>query len=175
VGVQEPAGLVGFQLGEPFPDVLIEPIPLHVWLILIRIGGKLPQGQVIAAIERLDWAGADPVVTAELEAILGSGVAAPIRAAVLCTLTRIEPSVERSRELVQQAVRDQAEEVRAAALPLLDHQADPQAAILLRVLAERDPAKMVRKAALPLLAGRDSDKAQSLYRDTPNRGARRRI
>jgi hypothetical protein len=162
VSAREPGGL-GFELGEPFPDVLIEPIPLYVWLVLIRIGGKLPQDQAIAEIERLGRAGMDPVVTAELDAILGSGAAAPIRAAVLRALTRIEPSVERSRELVQQAVRDQAEEVRAAALPLLDHQADPQTATLLRILAERDPAKMVRKAALPLLAGHDSDKAFTAF------------
>ncbi|MGH3867641.1 MAG: DUF4062 domain-containing protein [Pseudonocardiaceae bacterium] len=164
VSAQEPGGLIGFQPGEPFPDVLIEPIPLHVWLILIRIGGKLPQGQVIAAIERLGSVAVDPVVTAELDGILGSDVAAPIRAAVLRALTRIEPSVERSRELVQQAVRDQAEEVRAAALPLLDHQADPRAATLLRILAEHDPAKMVRKAALSLLAGHDNDKAFTAIR-----------
>lgn len=163
VSAQEPDGL-GFEPGEPFPDVFIEPIPLHIWLVLIRIGGKLPQGQVIAAIERLGWAGVDPVVTAELAAILGSGATAPIRAAVLRALTRIEPSAERSREFVQQAVRDQAEEVRAAALSLLDHQADPQAATLLRVLAERDPAPAVRKVALSLLAGHDSDEAFTAIR-----------
>lgn len=164
VGAPEPDGLDGFEPGEPFSDVLIEPIPLHVWLILIRIGGKLPQDQVITAIERLGWVGVDPIVTAELGGILGSGAAATIRAAVLRALTRIEPSTERSRELVQQAVRDQAEEVRAAALPLLDHQADPPAATLLRILAERDPAKMVRQSALSLLAGHDSDKAFTAIR-----------
>ena len=163
VGAQEPGGL-GFESGEPFPDVLVEPIPLHVLLVSIRSGDKFPQGQVIAAIERLGWAGVDPVVTAELDGILVSGVAAPIRAAALCALTRIEPSVERSRELVQQAVRDQSEEVRAAALSLLDHQADPQAATLLRVLAEHDPAPAVRKFALSLLAGHDSDKAFTAIR-----------
>lgn len=91
-------------------------------------------------------------------------MAAPIRAAVLCALTRIEPSVERSRELVQQAVRDQSEEVRAAALSLLDHQADPQVATIIRTLAERDPAQAVRKAALSLLAGHDSDEAFTAIR-----------
>jgi HEAT repeats len=163
VGAQEPGGL-GFESGEPFPDVLIEPIPLHVLLVSICRGDKFPQGQVIAAIERLGCAEVDPVVIAELDAILVSGVAAPIRAAALCALTRIEPSVERSRELVQQAVRDQAEEVRAAALSLLDHQTDPQAATLLRTLAEHDPAQAVREAALPLLAGHDNDEAFTVIR-----------
>ncbi len=163
VSAQEPSGL-GFESGEPFPDVLVELIPLHVLLVSIRSGDKFPQDQVIAAIERLGRVGVDPVVTAELDGILGSGAAAPIRAAVLRALTRIEPSIERSRELVQRAVRDQAEEVRAAALPLLDYQADPQVATLLRILAERDPAQVVRKVALSLLAGHDSDEAFTVIR-----------
>ncbi|MGH3902193.1 MAG: HEAT repeat domain-containing protein [Pseudonocardiaceae bacterium] len=158
VGAPELAGLDGVELGEPFPEVLIKPAR-PVSLASILAGVELPQSHVIAAIERLGWAAVDPVATAELDAILGSGVAAPIRTAALRALARIETDNERRRERVQRAARDRADEVRAAALPLLDHQTDPQVATVFRALAERDPAPMVRLAALPLLAERDSDDA----------------
>ncbi len=89
VSAREPGGL-GFELGEPFPDVLIEPVPLYVWLVLIRIGGKLPQDQVIAEIERLGRAGMDPVVTAELDAI--SAPVRPHRSGRQCCAPSLESS-----------------------------------------------------------------------------------
>ncbi|MGH3799582.1 MAG: HEAT repeat domain-containing protein [Pseudonocardiaceae bacterium] len=124
VGVPEPAGLDGFELGEPFPEVFIEPIPPDVSLASLRTGEAFSHSQITAMIEKLSWTAVDAAVTAELDAILGSEVAAPIRVAALRALARIEADAERSRERAQRAVQDQAEEVRAAALLLLDHQAD---------------------------------------------------
>ena len=159
VGVQEPAGLVGFQPGEPFPEGLIEPTPPSVLLASLRTDEAPSQNVVVAMIEKLGWTAVDPAVASELDAILGSDVVPPIRAAALRVLIRIEADDERGRERIQRAARDQATEVRVAALSLLDHQADPQATTIIRAFAERDPAKLVRKAALPLLAEHDSDEA----------------
>lgn len=164
VGVPEPAGLDGFELGEPFPEVFIEPIPPDVSLASLRTGEAFSHSQITAMIEKLGWTAVDTAVTAELDAILGSEVAAPIRVAALRALARIEADAERSRERGQRAVQDQAEEVRAAALLLLDHQADLRGAAILRTLAERDPAKMVREAALPLLAEQESDESFTAIR-----------
>jgi tetratricopeptide (TPR) repeat protein len=148
VGVQEPAGLVGFQPGEPFPDVLIKPTPPSVSLASLRTDEAPPQDVVLAMIEQLGWTAVDPAVASELDAILGSDVAPSIRAAALRALTRIEVDDERGRGRIQRAVQDQDAEVRVVALSLLDHQTDPRAATIIQTLAECDPAKTVREAAL---------------------------
>jgi tetratricopeptide (TPR) repeat protein len=164
VGAPEPDGLDGFELGEPFPEVFIEPTPADVSLASLRTSEVSSHSQIIAMIEKLSWTAVDPAVTAELDAILGSDVVAPIRVAALRALARIEPEAECSRERAQRAVQDQADEVRAAALLLLDHRADLRGATIIRTLAERDPAKMVREAALSLLAEHDSDEAFTVMR-----------
>jgi hypothetical protein len=119
MGALEPAGLVGFRPGEPFPDVLIEPTPPSVSLASLRAGDAPAEQDVVTAIEQLGWTAMDPAVVVELDAILGSDVAPLIRAAALRALTRIESDDERRAERIQYALQDQTAEIRQAALAVL--------------------------------------------------------